>query len=54
VSVHVPKHFKPVSEVQFGHYLAGLIDGNGHFSNNQQLIIVFNSLDASLAYFIKK
>ncbi len=54
VSVHVPKHFKPVSEVQFGHYLAGLIDGDAHFSNNQQLIIVFNSLDASLAFFIKK
>lgn len=54
VSVHVPKHFKPVREVQFGHYLAGLIDGDGHFSNNQQLIIVFNSLDASSAYFIKK
>ena len=54
VSVHVPKHLKPVSEDQFGHYLAGLIDGNGNFNNNQQLIIIFNYLDASLAYFVKK
>jgi len=54
VSVHVPKHLKPISNDQFGHYLAGLIDGNGHFSSRQQLVIVFNSLDASLAYYIKK
>src|SRR5262245_40868723 len=54
VSVHVPKHLKPVSEDQFGHYLAGLIDGNGNFYNNQELIIIFNYLDASLAYFVKK
>lgn len=54
ISVHVPKHLKPVSDDQFGHYLAGLIDGDGHFSSWQQLVIVFHSLDASLAYFIKE
>jgi hypothetical protein len=54
VSVHVPKHFKPVTEDQFGHYLAGFIDGNGKFTSKQELIIVFNSLDASVAYFLKK
>ena len=53
ISVHVPKHFKPVNDDQFGHYLAGLIDGDGHFSSKQQLIIVFHSLDVSLAYYIK-
>jgi hypothetical protein len=37
-----------------GHYLAGLIDGDGHFSSKQQLVIVFNSLDSSLAYYLKK
>lgn len=52
ISQHVPKHHKPINE-DFGHYLAGLIEGDGHFSNQQQLIIVFNSLDISLAYFIK-
>jgi len=53
ISVHVPKHFKPINDDQFGHYLAGLIDGDGHFSSKQQLIIVFHSLDVSLAYYIK-
>src|ERR1700749_3707259 len=54
ISVHIPKHLKPVSDEQFGHYLAGLIDGDGHFSSKQQLVIVFNELDVSLAYFIKE
>lgn len=53
ISVHVPIHEKPVNDEQFGHYLAGLIDGDGHFSKTPQLVIVFNELDASLAYFIK-
>jgi LAGLIDADG-like domain len=50
----VPTHLKPVSDDQFGHYLAGLIDGDGHFSSKQELIIAFHSSDASLAYYIKK
>lgn len=54
ISVHVPKHLKPLNDEQFGHYLAGLIDGDGHFSSKQQLVIVFNSLDVSLAYYIKE
>jgi hypothetical protein len=53
VSVHVPTHLKPINDHQFGHYLAGLIDGYGNFSSKQQLVIVFHSLDASLAYYIK-
>jgi hypothetical protein len=54
ISVHVPKHLKPANDVEFGHYLAGLIDGDGHFSSKQQLIIVFNILDVQLAYYVKK
>ena len=54
ISVHVPKHLKPINDEQFGHYLAGLIDSVGNFSCKQQLVIAFNSLDASLAYYIKK
>jgi hypothetical protein len=54
ISVHVPKHAKPISQDQFGYYLAGLIDGAGHFSNNQEFVIEFHPLDASLAYFLKK
>jgi hypothetical protein len=53
ISDHVPKHLKPLNDEQFGHYLAGLIDGDGHFSSKQQLVIVFHSLDVSLAYYIK-
>ena len=53
ISVHTPKHLKPINDDQFGHYLAGLIDGDGHFSSKQQLVIVFYSLDVSLAYYIK-
>jgi len=49
----VPLHSKPLSDNDFGHYLAGLIDGDGHFSKAPQLVIVFNKLDASLPYFIK-
>jgi hypothetical protein len=54
ISVHVATHLKPNKEIHFGHYLAGLIDGEGHFSNTTELVIVFNELDAFLAYYIKK
>ncbi len=52
-SIHVPKHLKPKHNIDFGHYLAGLIDGDGNFSKALQLVLAFNELDASLAYFIK-
>ena len=54
ISKHVPKHIKPINNNQLGHYLAGLIDGDGHFSKAQQLVIVFSSPDAFLAYFLKE
>ena len=54
VSIHVPTHLKPTTDTEFGYYLAGLIDGDGHFSKTPQLVIVFNELDASLAYYIKQ
>lgn len=54
ISKHVPKHLKPLNDEQLGHYLAGLIDGDGHFSNIPQLVIVFSSPDAFLAYFLKE
>jgi hypothetical protein len=53
VSEHVPTHQKPVDDDSFGHYLAGLIDGDGHFSHQRQLVITFHSLDSSLAYYVK-
>ncbi len=54
ISNHIPTHIKPRNDTELGHYLAGLIDGDGHFSSKQQLVVTFNSLDISLAYFIKK
>ena len=53
VSDHVPKHLKPLNNEQLGYYLAGLIDGDGHFSKAQQLVITFSSPDAFLAYYLK-
>jgi hypothetical protein len=53
ISEYIPKHLKPLNDDQFGHYLAGLIDGDGYFSNQLQLIIVFDSLSISLAYYLK-
>jgi hypothetical protein len=54
ISNHVPKHLKPLNDEQLGHYLAGLIDGDGHFSKIPQLVIVFSSPDAFLAYYLKE
>lgn len=53
ISKNVPKHNKPINSEQFGHYLAGLIDGDGEFSSAKQLVIVFSNPNAFLAYFIK-
>lgn len=54
ISIHESKHLKPLNDDQFGQYLAGLIDGDGHFSTQQQLIIVFNLSDISLSFYIKE
>ena len=54
ISNHVPKHLKPLNNKQLGYYLAGLIDGDGHFSKAQQLVIVFSYPDAFLAYYLKE
>ena len=54
ISDHVPKHLKPLNNEQLGYYLAGLIDGDGHFSKALQLVIVFSSSDAFLAYYLKE
>ena len=53
ISVHVSKHIKPLNDEQLGHYLAGLIDGDGHFSKIKQLVIVFSISDEFLAYYLK-
>jgi hypothetical protein len=54
IPINKPKQIKPINNEDFGYYLAGLIDGDGHFSKAEQLVIVFQILDVSLAYYIKK
>ena len=53
ISINPPKHSIPVNDNEFGHYLAGLIDGDGHFNRLRQLIIVFSAPDAFLAYTLR-
>jgi hypothetical protein len=54
IPINKPKQIKPIKNEDFGYYLAGLIDGDGHFSSGEELVIVFHILDVSLAYYIKK
>nr|QCQ69109.1 LAGLIDADG endonuclease [Powellomyces hirtus] len=54
VSAHVPTHKYPKNDEEFGYYLAGLIEGDGHFSTANQLVIAFHSKDIRLAHFIKR
>jgi hypothetical protein len=53
ISEHIPTHLRPLTDNQFGQYLAGLIDGDGGFSR-YSASIAFHSHDVSLAYYIKK
>lgn len=53
ISEHVPKHKSDLTDLDFGYFLAGLIEGDGWFGLNQ-LHIIFSDRDISLAYFIKK
>ena len=56
ISIHrnIHKSILNISDDEFGYYLAGLIEGDGYFSLQNQIIITFNIKDASLAYLIKK
>ena len=53
ISEHVPSRKTNVTDVEFGYFLAGLIEGSGWFGK-KQLYIVFSQNDTSLAYYIKK
>jgi hypothetical protein len=52
ISDHLSKHAKPLSDEEFGYYLAGLIEADGYISD-QLLEIALDEKDASLAYYIK-
>ncbi len=54
ISKHIPKHYKPLNNDQLGYYLAGLIDGDGNFNNqNGNLTIIYDLKDISSAYWLK-
>lgn len=53
ISIHRPKH-KQRSFLCFSFFLAGIIDGDGHFSRIPQLVIYFFEKDIGVAYYLKK
>lgn len=53
ISEHLPKHKSNLTDIEFGYFLAGLIEGDGWFGK-QELHIIFAEDDISLAYYIKK
>lgn len=54
ISDHMNIHKKPITDIDFSYYLAGLIDADGDISINHYIEIIFHKNDASLAYYIKK
>lgn len=53
ISEHMTKHRKPLSDEEYGYFLAGLIEADGCFGDHR-LEIVFFEKDLPLAYYIKK
>lgn len=53
LSDHLLNNKNPQNNDEFGHYLAGLIDGDGHISKINQIIITFNNKDIKTANYIK-
>ena len=54
VNIHKPKAQKPCNIVDFGFFLAGLIDSDGHFSKIPQLVICFHEKEMHIPYYLKK
>ena len=48
------KQVKPQNSEEFGYWLAGLIDADGHIAKKGDLQITFNSRDLCAAVYIKK
>ena len=53
LTCHRPLPRLPQNDSDFGSFLAGLIDSDGHFSKIPQLVISFRANDFHLAYFVK-
>lgn len=54
VNIHNPKARKPCNIVDFGFFLAGLIDSDGHFSKIPQLVVCFHEKEMHIPYYLKK
>jgi len=48
------RHFKPQNKTAFGHFLAGLIDADGHINKQGGIEISFNARDLSVALYIQR
>jgi len=55
LSVHRPskRSLSDLTDLEFGCYLAGLIDGDGHISTQGHIVISFNSRDKRDAFLIR-
>jgi LAGLIDADG endonuclease len=53
ISDHLKKQHKPINDIEFGYYLAGLIEGEGYIGDCR-IEIAFMKEDISSAYYIKK
>jgi hypothetical protein len=54
LSIDVPNKKDYQNHNEFGHYFAGLIDGDGHFSTIGHCVVAFHILDKQHAYWVKK
>jgi Homing endonuclease len=54
ISSEEPKALKPQTKEEFGYFLAGLIDSDGHIRKNGSVVIAFNVKEVSVAYYLKK
>lgn len=54
VSIAAPKAQKPQTTEQFGYFLAGLIDADGHINKKAYVTITFAQKHVSVAYYIKR
>nr|AOC61560.1 putative LAGLIDADG homing endonuclease [Gloeotilopsis planctonica] len=54
ISTFAPKALKPQTKEEFGYFLAGLIDADGHISKAGYVQVDFHANDKSVAYLLQK
>lgn len=53
-NLNLNKHVKPQNKIEFGYFLAGLVDADGHIAKHGHLQISFHMRDFSVALYIHK